>query len=845
MTKGEVNFTLLFLFHPLFKQNCMKKILLLAACSLWLTTTLFAQPSADIFLGLRKLNVLGSVLYIAAHPDDENTRLLTYFSKDKLYRTGYLSLTRGDGGQNLIGDEQGIALGLIRTQELLAARRIDGAEQFFTRAYDFGYSKTPQETFTKWDKEKILADVVWVIRKFQPDVIITRFPTTGEGGHGHHTASAILANEAFTAAADPKRFPEQLKYVKPWQAERILWNTFNFGSTNTTSSNQFHFDVGGYNAILGKSYGEIAAQSRSQHKSQGFGVAASRGEAMEYFRTTGGSEPSSSLFDDVNTTWQRLPGGQRITQLIDTAIANFDFLQPQKSLPALWKIYGAIASLPYGYWRTQKMEEIRQLIEQASGLWLEAYTTEPYVAQGDSIKINFSFNDRLGIGAKLNYIRVETFDTAFNAVFPPNKNLNFSKTIKVFDGTPITQPYWLRKPMEEGYFNISDQMEVGEPDVEPAFKAVFAINMNNQTLYMERNVRYKVIDQVKGEQNQPLTVVPPITVYANPELLLFKKDDKEKQAFQVQAIANKKINFNYATIAGNGDNKVWSLKDSSKGFAKNSTHLYQFAVSPNDLTNEAVKVIPTVRLDSTMAVDYLAMATIKYDHIPFINYFYTDWVKILPIDLKTYGKRIGYIVGAGDKVPEALEQMGYEVVLMGEKELVRNNLQQYDAIISGVRAFNANDWMGKYYDKLMKYVEEGGNYIVQYSQSNNIRSKIGPYNFTVSRERITDENAAVTFLKPEHPVLNFPNKINQDDFKGWVQERSIYHATNLDSNYQTILRMNDPGEAPDDGSLVIAKYGKGYFTYTGLVFFRELPAGVPGAYRLLANIIALNRKREF
>ena len=825
----------------------MKKILLLAAFSLWLSFISLAQTStasADIYLGLRKLNVLGSVLYIAAHPDDENTRLLTYFSKDKLYRTGYLSLTRGDGGQNLIGDEQGIALGLIRTQELLSARRIDGAEQFFTRAFDFGYSKTPQETFTKWDKEKILADVVWVIRKFQPDVIITRFPTTGEGGHGHHTASAILANEAFTAAADPSRFPEQLAYVKPWQAKRIVWNTFNFGSANTTSADQFHFDVGGYNPVLGKSYGEIAAQSRSQHKSQGFGVAASRGEAIEYFKTTGGSAPSNDLFDDVNVGWQRVNGGEQVASLINKTITDFDFLQPQKSLPALLKIDRTIKGLPEGYWKTQKLKEIRQLIEQASGLWLEAYTTEPYIAQGDSIKINFSINDRLGIGAKVMDVKVETFDTSFTAALSPNKNFNFSKIIKVFDGTPVTQPYWLKRPMEEGYFNIPDQMKVGQPDIDPAFTVAFHINIDGDYFYFDRIVHYKFTDQVKGEQNQPVTVVPPITVYSNPELLLLKKTEQDKQAFQIQTITNKNIGFSYAHISGDGGSKKWSVEDSSKIFAKGTNHLYQFPVAPNELQNE-LKVIPTVRFDTSLSLNYLAMATIKYDHIPYINYFYTDWVKLLPIDLKTYGKRIGYIVGAGDKVPEALEQMGYEVVLLTEKELARNNLQQYDAIISGVRAFNANDWMGKYYDKLMKYVEDGGNYIVQYSQANNIRSKIGPYNFTVSGRRITDENAAVTFLKPDHPVLNFPNKINQDDFKGWVQERSIYHATNLDDKYETILRMNDPGEAPDDGSLITAKYGKGFFTYTGLVFFRELPAGVPGAYRLLANLIALNRKKEF
>lgn len=800
--------------------------------------------SADIYLGIRKLNVLGSVLYLAAHPDDENTRLLTYFSKDRLYRTGYLSLTRGDGGQNLIGDEQGIALGLIRTQELLSARRIDGAEQFFTRAFDFGYSKTPEETFTKWDREKILADVVWVIRKFQPDVIITRFPTTGEGGHGHHTASAILANEAFTAAADPKRFPEQLKYVQPWQAKRIVWNSFNFGGNNTTSNDQFHFDVGGYNPVLGKSYGEIAAESRTQHKSQGFGVARSRGEAMEYFRPTGGTAPTSDLLDGVVTDWSRVAGGEAVQREVNSALASFDFMQPQKSLPAFLKIYSAITRMPEGYWRSQKLNEVLMLIEQASGLWVEAYINEPYVAQGDSMRVNFSVNDRLGAAIKLVDVQLEGFDTSINAALAANRNFNFNKMIRVYPATPVTQPYWLQKPMEEGYFNIPTQLEVGQPDVQPAFTTKFTFSIGGMDLVVYRPVRYKFTDQVKGEQYQPVTVVPQATVNANPELLLLKKDHPEKEALQVMVTAFRKIGFTNATVRVDFDKKRLTSKESAGALAKGGAKSFNFTLEPDEVPAASVKAIPSIRFDSS-ASDFLALANIRYDHIPYINYFYTDWIRLVPIDLSIYNKKIGYIVGAGDRVPEALEQMGYEVTLLTEKELARNNLQQFDAILSGVRAFNTNDWMNKYYDKLMRYVENGGNYIVQYSQANNIRGKMGPYPFTVSGKRITDENAAVSFLKPEHAVLNFPNKITQEDFKGWIQERSIYHADNLDSHYETILRMNDPNESGDDGSLVIAKYGKGFFTYTGLVFFRELPAGVPGAYRLLANIIALNRKKEF
>ncbi|MGZ3853347.1 MAG: PIG-L family deacetylase [Flavisolibacter sp.] len=822
----------------------MKRFLLLFVPGL-IALSCFAQTStssSDIYLGLKKLNLLGRVLYIAAHPDDENTRLLTYFSKDRLYRTGYLSLTRGDGGQNLIGDEQGVALGMIRTQELLSARRIDGAEQFFSRAFDFGFSKGPDETFQHWDREKILSDVVWVIRNFQPDVIITRFPTTGEGGHGQHTASAILANEAFKASADPSRFPEQLKFVQPWQAKRIVWNTFNFGGNNTTSNDQLHFDVGGYNPVLGRSYGEIAAQGRSQHKSQGFGSAGTRGEAMEYFKTTGGLAPTNDLFDEIDVSWKRVKEGERVQKLIDSTIASFDFSAPQKSLPALFRIRSLVSVLPDPYWREQKLKEVGSLIEQASGLWVECFTNENYIAQGDSLRVNFSINDRAGVGAKLQHIHIETFDTSMQVSLAPDRNLNFIKTVKPAPSMPVSQPYWLQHPMEEGYYNVTNQQLIGRPDIEPSFKAYFDVSIGGERMYVERVVKYKYVDQVKGEQSQPVTVVPRTTVYTNPELILLKKSDNEKKAFFVQVVANTNINYKEENVSVELGKDKLSVKDNSGQFAKGTTRQYQFTIDPKKVT-QIEKGIPYVRFDSS-AVNYMALATIKYDHIPFINYFYTDWVKLVPIDLKNYNKRIGYIVGAGDKVPEALEEMGYDVVLLTDKELARNNLQQYDAIITGVRAFNTNDWMNKYYDKLMEYVKNGGNYIVQYSQANNIRAKIGPYNFVISGKRITDENAAVTFLKPEHPVLNYPNKITPDDFKGWIQERSIYHADRLDSNFQTILRMNDPGEAPDDGALVIAKYGKGYFTYTGLVFFRELPAGVPGAYRLLANIIDLNRKKE-
>lgn len=830
----------------------MKKQLLAILTGILSLYTMAQSPaawtSADMYLGIRKLNVLGSVLYVAAHPDDENTRLIAYFSKDKLYRTGYLSMTRGDGGQNLIGNEQGVDLGLIRTQELLAARRIDGGEQFFTRAYDFGFSKGPDETFTKWDKEKILSDVVWVIRKFQPDVIVTRFPTTGEGGHGHHTASAILANEAFTAAADPKRFPEQLKYVKPWQAQRIVWNTFNFGGTNTQSEDQFKFDVGGYNPLLGKSYGEIAATSRSQHKSQGFGVPASRGEAMEYFRTTGGKAPSADLLDGVDPSWKRVAGAEKIPGIVDSIAAAFDLLHPERSVKGLVQLYNAIGALPDGYWRNKKMTEVQELIEQCSGLFTETTTAQAFAIKGDSVRMNFFCNNRLGVNAtlsKVQFVSAETFDSTFSMTLQRNRNIAFSKNVFVHPRNPQTEPYWLEVPMEEGRFNVTDPQLIGQPDVTPSWLMRATITIEGTPFTFTKPVRYKFTDPVRGELYEPLVILPAMELSFENENYLsvngkpvnaglhFRSNRKDTSFYKYDY----RVSQHWTVEKQVGDVQLNGTRDQPRSDV----------FTPEKAFTNGKETVTAVATGNGQSFEHYRRF-ISYDHIPYINYFKHATANLVSVDVKTYGRKIGYITGAGDKVPDALEAMGYEVTLLGSKDMARVNLAQFDAIITGVRAYNTNDWMNEYYDKLMKYVNDGGNLIVQYNTSNQIgpvRAKISPYPFEITRNRVTDENAEMRILKPDHPVLNFPNVITADDFKGWIQERSIYHAGALDKHYETIFSINDPGEKADEGSLIIAPYGKGFFSYTGLVFFRELPAGVPGAYRLIANLIALNKKKAF
>jgi LmbE family N-acetylglucosaminyl deacetylase len=811
--------------------------------------------SADIYLRLKKLNVLGTVLYVAAHPDDENSRLIAYMAKERLYRTGYMSMTRGDGGQNLIGDEQGVELGLIRTQEMLAARRVDGADQFFSRAFDFGFSKSTQEALKTWDEQKILSDVVWIIRKFQPDVIITRFPPDSRAGHGHHSASAVLAHEAFDAAADPNRFPEQLKYgVKPWQARRLLWNSFNFGGLNTTSEDQMKIDVGGFNPILGKSYGELAAESRTNHKSQGAALTPARGESMDYFTLVAGDPAPHDPMEGVVTTWDRVPGGGKIAGMVEEVTRDFSLTAPEKSVPGLVAVYKAILQLPDGYWKTQKLKEVRQLIEDCSGLWLEAVVGNPYVAQGDPLSVTFVLNNRLNANIAAREIKVDAptgswgvggsvaadFDTLWSQRLDGNKNYYFSKTILVPANQPITQPYWLAEPMSPGHFNVADQRLIGNPQSAPAYEATFDLVVDGQEMTFTRPVQYKYTDAVKGERYEPLTVLPRVTAQLDPTLLVLADDEAKGFSASLQAHS---ANGSYPSMELT---PVAGVTDVHLDKEFRSPRYRQWRVKSDG------KTMGTMTGDLLLGHDgrkdtALEMHTIAYDHIPRIDYFRPATEKFVLTDLKTAGHRIGYIEGAGDKVPQALQQMGYEVVMLKEKDIVAGNLGQFDAIIAGVRAYDVHPWLVARHDVLMQYVKEGGNVVVQYNRDalGQVKSTIGPYPFAVANLRVTDETAKVDFLLPEHKVLNYPNKITDKDFDGWIQERGIYFAGQTDTAYHAVLSMKDPGESELKGSLVIADYGKGTFVYTGLVFFRELPAGVPGAYRLMANIIALNQKKAF
>lgn len=782
--------------------------------------------AADILQGIKKLNVTASVLYIAAHPDDENTRLLTYLSKEKMYKTGYLALTRGDGGQNLIGNEQSEDLGLIRTQELLAARRNDGAVQFFTRANDFGFSKTPEETLKIWNKDSILSDVVYIIRKFKPDVIITRFPPDARAGHGHHAASSILAQEAFTAAADPAKFPEQLKDVEVWQAKRILWNNYNFGGNDNTSDQQFKLDVGLFNPLLGKSYGEIAAESRSMHKSQGFGSAKQRGSSIEYFSEWKGGLPKADLMDGVKIGWDKLNQTDDLTIKIDAIIAKFDAAKPAKSLPELLSLYHSFELLKSNSSLIiDKKKELKDLILACSGTWFEAYAIEPQVAVNTPFKIKIeaiSQTDQVVISSNINKQKI---------VLTPNKLTSFEGLITE---KQISQPYWLNSAHEIGRYEIGNQSNLFDPEGKPASEITFTINIAGMDLSFTRPVVYKYTDQVRGEIYQPLSITPAVTANLSGKAFLFNNVEAKNITVKLKAFKD-----DASGIVSLDVPKGWSVSPINipfnfKKFGEEES--ISFSVNPSA---QAISGTLKVNLAVANKIEHQGIKIISYEHIPSITYFPEAEAKLIKLDLKTSGKNIGYIAGAGDLVPEVLKEIGYAVTILSENEIMNGDLSKYDAIIAGVRAYNVNDRLKFEQPKLMKYVEDGGVYLVQYNVNRPlVLDQIGPYPFAITRERVTEEDATVEFLKPESRALNYPNKITAKDFEGWIQERGIYYASTKASQYEKPLRMKDTGEQENDGALLIANYGKGKFIYTGLVFFRELPAGVPGAFRLFANLIA-------
>lgn len=833
----------------------MQKLLIYAI--LFSYTFCFAQPqkpsSAEIYNKLEKLNFLGTALYIAAHPDDENTRLISFLANEKHARTGYLSLTRGDGGQNLIGLELREQLGVIRTQELIEARKIDGGEQFFSRANDFGYSKMPDETLEIWDKAKVLQDMVWVIRKFRPDVIINRFDHRSPGTtHGHHTSSAMLTQEAWDLAADPKFEPKQLEYVNTWQPKRLLFNTswWFFGSKEkfdkADKSKYVNLQTGVYYPMLGKSNQEIAALSRSKHRSQGFGSTGQRGDDMEYLELIKGEDlkDKQNLFEGIDTTWNRVKGGKAVGDAIGIIIKNFDFKNPSASVPALAEVYAMISRLEDRHWSRIKMEEVKDIIAACSGLYLEAVAEQQSVTPGSTITVKWEVINRSNIPMDFESISSGRNNFApevatVGGVYALDNNVNHSGEFayEIIDNSNYTSPYWLNEKGTWGMYRVDDLQKIGVPDIIREQSIDFTVRIGDIAIPFKREIIYKYNDPVMGEVYQPLDIIPAVTTKILNKVQLFTNNKKQVVSIRIKAgIDNCKGNLKFELPAG------WKVTPASAPFElarKGSEMVVDFEVTPPvepmEATGRSIATIDGKEFDRELIM-------ITYPHIVSQQVLMPSIAKFTKADLKIRGEKIAYIMGAGDNVPESLRQMGYEVALLTPESVSPETLKDFDAVILGIRAYNVLDALVFKQQILFDYVKSGGNMIVQYNTTGDLAIKeLAPYSLRISRDRVTEENAKMTFLEPSHPVLNSPNKITDKDFKGWVQEQGLYYPDQWAPEFIPILSSNDKGEEAKKGGLLVAKYGKGYYIYTGLSFFRELPEGVSGAYRLMANIIGLGK----
>jgi len=807
------------------------------------------KTSADILHDIQKLQFLGTALYIAAHPDDENTRLIAYLSNHLKANTAYLSLTRGDGGQNLIGTELQEKLGVLRTQELLGARSIDGGKQFFSRANDFGYSKHPDETLEMWNKSEVLSDVITTIRKFKPDIIVNRFDHRTPGRtHGHHTSSAMLSVEAFEKAANKNIMPESARQFGTWQVQRQFFNTswWFYGSQEkfqkADKSNMLSVDVGVYYPLKGKSNTEIAAEARSMHKCQGFGSTGTRGSTLEYLELINGDLPvdKTNLFDGIETSWRRVKGGAPIAEALHMLEDNFEFTNPAASVDELLKVRTMISKVNDEHWKTIKLEELDQILTACMGLYIEAKANKESATKGQTVELAIEAVNRSHVEAEIISIKIvpSGLDTIVNL---PLKNNEISQAYYNYvienDGS-YTSPYWLLEKGTLGMYHVENKALIGSPETSSPVQARIHAKVAGQDINFTRNVIYKKNDPVDGEVYKPFIIVPKVSTNLPEKVYIFNSTRPKDITVTVKALDDELT----GTVelchpdSWNVTPKKYDFSFKNKGADQN----FSFTVTPPEGQDENF-IVPLVKIGEESFTD--DVFEIDYDHIPRQVIVQDASSKVVKLDISKRGKSVAYIMGAGDEVPKGLEQIGYEVTEIEIPQIRAGSLDGYDAVLVGIRAYNTKADLKFKQDILLDYVKAGGNLILQYNTSRRFNMEnIGPYPLSLSRDRVTDEHSEVRFINPEHPVLNKPNKITAADFTNWVQERGLYFPGEWDERYDAILSMNDKGEDPKNGSLLVTKYGEGYYVYTGISFFRELPAGVPGAFRLLANLISLGKE---
>ncbi len=799
---------------------------------------------AEILRELRGFRELGSVLHVAAHPDDENTQLLTYLARGRHYRTAYLSLTRGDGGQNLLGPGLGEELGVARTHELLAARRLDGGRQFFTRALDFGFSKDYRETLKVWDHQQVLADIVRVIRSFRPDVIITRFSPQPSGTHGHHTASAYLALEAFKLADDPKAFPEQLKDFKVWQPKRILMNGGGGGRGGGGAGGNpaaLRMEVGGIDAASGESFGAIAGRSRAMHKTQGFGNfgGGGGGARTESFQLLDGEPATTDILEGVDTSWARVPGGAEIGKLADAAIAEFKPADPAASVPTLLALRRKLGTLPADLIVEEKRKDLDRILASCLGLSVESVLPAVEFVPGEKLPLRHTATVRSSVPVLWKEVRYPASGrkAGQSKTLVPGQPATFESTQQLPAKTALTQPYWLREEVGAGMFRVTDASLIGRPENPPAFPIEHMFEVGGQTLVIHDEPVALTSKAANDSTRRRMEVIPPVALSFSSEVALFAPGTTRPVTVEITA-----LRANATGTLGLEAPKGWRTSPAKLSFKLGKVgELGKFTFTVT-APNRLASVLLSVHADIKGARFGNRRVEIRYDHLQPLLLQPPARARLVSLDLATRGRNVGYLPGAGDSIAENLEQMGYVVTRLTGPDLTPERLRGLDAVVVGIRAFNTRTDLAAQMPALFAYVEGGGNVIVQYNRPGDLKvPKIAPFDLRLSNDRVCEELAAMNILAPAHPVLNTPNKITGADFDGWVQERGTYFPNQWDEKFTPILACSDTGEAPKSGGLLIARHGQGYFVYTGLTWFRQLPAGVPGAFRLFANLVSLGK----
>lgn len=790
---------------------------------------------AAILQDLRSFREMGTVLYVAAHPDDENTVLIAYLARGRNLRTAYLSVTRGDGGQNVLGPEFGEKLGVARTQELLAARRLDGGQQFFTRAIDFGFSKDYRETLRIWGKDEVLSDVVRVIRTFRPDVIITRFSTHPGGTHGHHTASAVLALEAFKLAGDPSAYPDQLKTLAPWQAKRIFMNGRGEGE------GALRMEISGTDPVSGFSFTELAARSRAMHKTQGFdnfrGFGRDQGPRSESFELLAGEPATNDIFDGIDKTWARIPGGENIGTLADEIISQFDLKNPAASVPALVKLHAELAALKStDPLVVEKREQLDRILQHCLGIEVETTIPNPEIVPGEKIPLHQTAIVHADIPVRWVATRFPSIKSALDKPIDlqPNQQAARVSEQTLPSNTQLTQPYWLRKEGTPGLFHVDDPSLIGRPENPPVFPIQQVFEVEGQTLVLADQPVHIATDSQGKETRRKLDVIPPVSLHFASDVSLFEPGSSHRVEIEITAARSDSSGSLQLEMPAD-----WKVTPPNQLFAlakAGDKARLNFTITAPDKPT-------TAKIGASAEVGGVRWRTdreeIHYSHIPLQLLQPDAQLKCVSLNLAVHALKIGYLPGAGDSVDDCLKQMGCIVTQLTPDDLTLERLTNFDAIVTGVRLFDTHRDISSRMSALFDYVQAGGNVVMQYNRVDGLQST--PLTLKISQDRVTDETAPVTFLAPESPALNEPNKITTADFDDWVQERGTYFPNQWDDHFVPILACNDPGESPLKGGLLVANYGKGHFVYTGLTFFRQLPAGVPGAYRLFANLISLGK----